>query len=131
MSEQGKDTEELLRSISSTSASLRVIEDGDVCNRTLLWRGVILRAFQDAGWDLNDVQMDIKYRDAFNIRASALIWLRGNSEDFHKVCDFAKCDPKGVKIAAKDIFGALIHELQIPIDVYDARDLLAARGVES
>ena len=131
MSEQREGAGEMLQNITSTSASLRAMEDGVICIYTILWRGVILRAFQDAGWNLDDVQTDLKYRDAFNIRASALIWLRGNSKDFHEVCHLAKCDPNGVATAAKGIFGSLIHEPQIPIDIYDARSALAARGVES
>ena len=131
MSKQKEDAGETPRDAIFSFAALRAMEDGDISGYNVLWRGVIMRVFQDASFNLDDVKTDIKYRDVSNIRASALVWLRGNSEDFHRVCHLAKCDPENVRIAAKDMFGSLIHELQIPIDVYDARSALAARGVES
>ncbi len=131
MSKQKEDAGGTPRDAIFSFAALRAMEDRDISVCNVLWRGVIMRVFQDAAFDLDDMKTDLKYRDAFNIRASALVWLRGNSKDFHEVCSLAKSDPEGVEIAAKDMFGALIQELQIPIDIYDARSVLAARGAES
>lgn len=122
---------ELLQRISCKSSTLRGMDGAGLCGRTLLWRSVILRAFQDAGWDLSGAATAMNYRDAHNSRASALLWLRGYSKDFRDVCDLAKCIPGLVRDAARTMFGDAIDDLQIPIDLHDARSVLAARGAES
>lgn len=131
MTEQKEDTAELLQKITCKSSTLRAINDEGYCNRTILWRAVIMRAFQDAGLDLSAIKTDFQYRNAYNIRAVALVWLRGHSEDFCQVCDLAKCNSEAVRDAARTMFNDLIDELQIPIDARGVRAILAARSVES
>ena len=123
---------ELLQRISCKSSTLRgVYNTDDLCNRALLCRAVILRAFQDAGWELRGAETAMGYRDACNNRASALLWLRGTTHEFFQVCRLADCDPHAVMDAAKNILGDAIDELQIPVNLNDARAVLAARSTES
>lgn len=51
-----------------------------------LWRAVIVQALMDAA--------SLSHKaENLNHRREALIWLRGRSEDFHRVCHYAGLDP--------------------------------------
>ena len=59
-----------------------------------LWRAVITQALMDAASDSKK-----PFCMAQKIKARA--WLRGDSQDFLKVCSLADMDPEYVKIQAK------------------------------
>lgn len=55
-----------------------------------MWRAVIVQALMDAS-SLSKKPENMQYRK------DALIWLRGTSEDFHRVCHYAGFDPSCAK----------------------------------
>lgn len=66
-----------------------------------LFLAVIHQAFADALTNTRDMR---------HARAEALIWLRGNSEDFSAVCDWAGIAPEVVRRWAVETFGSKLHE---------------------
>jgi hypothetical protein len=92
------------------------------CNR--LWAAVIARAFADADWSPDDkaakkITPDL-YQELFNDRASALVWLRGNTEAFGDVCDAAHANPEYVRRIARSRYGKLIDKCWTPIPLSEA-----------
>ncbi len=88
-------------------------DDGSPTPEQALWQAVIEQQFNDATWIRDSVtdkatdHLDHRRRDG----ASALIWLRGNTENFEKVCDLAGVNPGAIRRFAKECFGDLINEL--------------------
>ena len=71
---------------------------------TMLWRAVILRAFQDATYGLHGVkprrQPRRPTRTSRRHAVAARDWLMGRSSFFHRVCDLAGLDPVMVRASA-------------------------------
>lgn len=81
-----------------------------------LCRAIIAQAFFDAAWtgarSLDDVP--IWQKRMAHIRGEALVWLRGDSDDFAKVCDRADVDPSFVRALARGTFGSYLDDLYLP-----------------
>ncbi|MFO1241901.1 MAG: hypothetical protein U1E36_01660 [Rickettsiales bacterium] len=84
---------------SSTAGSGQAFEDYGPYNATAgeesMWRAVIVQALMDAS------SLSRKPENQFHKR-EALIWLRGTSEDFHRVCHFAGFEPSFVRQLVKE-----------------------------
>ena len=71
---------------------------------TMLWRAVILRAFQDATYGLHGAKPRRNprrpTRTSRRYAMEARSWLLGNSSFFRRVCDLAGLDPVMVRASA-------------------------------
>ncbi len=75
-----------------------------------LWGAVVERALLDARWNPNNSDEasrcnGIPHIQMVNARGNALRWLRGNTEDFHFVCEAAGLNPAYVKRLAAEQLG--------------------------
>jgi len=75
-----------------------------------LWGAVIERALLDAQWNPDNSEDNsrcsgIPRAQMLNARGDALRWLRGNTEDFHFVCEAAGLNPGYVRRLAAEHLG--------------------------